>query len=137
MVAIIDFRSANVAAYQARPLVAALVGGTSGIGENTARALAQIYSRQGSALRLYPIGRNQLAPDRIISECSRFCSHGVFNRVQAGDLASIIEVDRISEMILKWEQQQYHDDNPRIDMLVLTQGRVVFGHPQGFLHPLP
>ena len=59
----------------------------------------------------------------------------MFTFIKADDLASLKEVDRVSVEILKLEQEQHKNDTPRIDFLVMTQGRVVFGPRQGIFHP--
>ena len=131
MVAIQEVRAINENFFRNRSLVAVLIGGTSGIGEYTGRALAAIYSNQKLSLRLYIVGRNNAAAEKIISGCSRICPNGTFNFVKAEDLASINEVDRVSAEILRLEQQQYRDDKPRIDLLIMTQGQVLFGSRRG------
>ena len=135
MVAIENVRSTNARFFQGRPLVAVLIGATSGIGEYAVRTLAETYSTQKSSLRLYIVGRSNAAADKIGSECSRICPNAAFTFIKADDLASLTEVDRVSIEILKLEQEQHKNDMPRIDLLVMTQGRVVFGPRQGIFHP--
>ena len=136
MVAIEEVRATNARFFQQRPLVAVLIGATSGIGEYAIRTLAGTYSTQKSSLRLYVVGRNNTAADRIGSYCSRVCPTAAFTFIKADDLASLGEVDRICVEILKLEQQQHKNNMPRIDLLLMTQGRVVFGPRQGILNPL-
>ena len=135
MVAIEKVRAANASSFQQRPLVAVFIGATSGIGEYTIRTLAETCSTQKSVLRLYIVGRNNAAANKISSDCSRKCPNAAFTFVKADDLASLKEVDRVSVEILKLEQEQHQNDIPRIDLLVMTQGRVVFGPRQGILYP--
>ena len=135
MVAIQEVGATNESFFRNRSVVAVLVGGTSGIGEYTVRALAAIYSTEKASLRLYIVGRNNAAAEKIISDCFRTCPNGTFNFVKAEDLASIKEVDRVSSEILRLEQQQHRDDKPRIDLLVMTQGQVVFGPRRGMYLP--
>ena len=135
MVAIQDVRAINEEFFRNRSLVAVLVGGTSGIGEYTVRALAAIYSTQKASLRLYIVGRKNAAAEKIIADCSRICSNGAFYFVKAEDLALLNEVDRVSTEILRLEEQHHRDDKPRIDMLIMTQGQVVFGPRRGMYLP--
>ena len=134
MVAIENVRSTNATFFQQRPLVAVLIGATSGIGEYAIRNLAATYSTQKSSLRLYFVGRNDSAAEKISSDCSRICPNAAFTFLKADDLASLKEVDRVSVEILKLEREEHKNDMPRIDLLVMTQGRVVFGPRQGIFH---
>ena len=135
MVVTQEVGATNESFFRNRSLVAVLVGGTSGIGEYTVRALAAIYSTEKVSLRLYIVGRNNAAAEKIICDCSRICPNGAFTFVKAEDLASINEVDRVSSEILRLEQQQHRDDKPRIDLLIMTQGQVVFGPRRGMYLP--
>ena len=134
MAVIDNVRSTNATFFQQRPLVAVLIGATSGIGEYAIRTLAAIYSTQKLSLRLYIVGRNNTAADKIGSDCSRICPHATFTFLKADDLALLKEVDRVSVEILKLEREEHKNDTPRIDLLVMTQGRVLFGPRQGILH---
>ena len=129
-----EVQSTNDEFFRNRSLVAVLIGATSGIGEYTARAMATLYGKHTASLRLYIVGRNGTAAQKIMSECSRLCPNGSFQFVKAGDLASIKEVDRVSNELLGIEQQQNRDSVPRIDFLMMTQGQVVFGPRRGLFH---
>lgn len=118
--------------FQNRPLVAVFIGGTQGIGNFTIETLAELYSRQKDVpLRAYIVGRSQAKADQVVGECGGVCRHGVFKFIQAQDLTLITDVDRVSQEILRYEREEHGDDNPRIDLLVLTQGQVAFGPRQG------
>jgi NAD(P)-dependent dehydrogenase (short-subunit alcohol dehydrogenase family) len=132
MVAVEKVRAANASFFQQRSLVAVFIGATSGIGEYSVREMARLYGgAKQLSLRLYIVGRNSTAAGKIINDCSRACPNGLFTFVQSEDLASINDVDRTSAKILELEQKNAQNDTPRIDFLVMTQGRVVFGPRQG------
>ncbi|MCJ1421511.1 hypothetical protein MMC32_007875 [Xylographa parallela] len=121
MVQIDVVRSCNSTLVKTQPIVAVFVGGTSGIGENTIRALATTHSDQGKGLRLYIVGRNADAAKKIISECARVCPIGQFKFVQAGDLSLLKDVDHVCSEITRMEE----DDNAnggsaRVDLLVMS-----------------
>ena len=132
MVSVNTVRAANEAHYRDPPLVAVFIGATSGIGEYMIYELAKLYSTsQADSLRIYIVGRNRTSADAIIGTCTKLCSSATFRFVPAQDLALISEVDRVSASILRIEREQHKDAHPRIDFLVMTQGRVVFGPRQG------
>ena len=132
MVSVNTVRAANEAHYRGRPLVAVFIGATSGIGEYTIYELTKLYSTsQADSLRIYIVGRNRTSADAIIGTCTKLCSSATFHFVPAQDLALISEIDRVSASILQIEREQHKDVHPRIDVLVMTQGRVVFGPRQG------
>lgn len=58
-------RSCNSTLTKTQPLVAVFVGGTSGIGEYTIRALVATHSDQGKGLRLCIAGRNTEAAEKL------------------------------------------------------------------------
>ncbi|MCJ1393101.1 hypothetical protein MMC18_005973 [Xylographa bjoerkii] len=129
MVQIDAVRSCNSTLINTQPLVAVFVGGTSGIGENTIRALATNHSDQGKGLRLYIVGRNVDAAKKIIAECVRLCPVGQFRFVQAGDLALLKDVDRVCSEITRIEEDQNTNGEPaRVDLLVMSQA----GFPLSF-----
>ena len=132
MVTIERLRAANASFFRQRSLVGVFVGGTSGLGEYSIRALAKLYGGEKQlGLRVYVVGRSSSAASKIIADCSRICPRGIFTFVQADDLASLPEVDRISAKVLALEQEHHQNDTPRIDLLLMTQGRVLFGPRQG------
>ena len=85
-------------------LVALFVGGTSGIGETTLRALA----RHTSGARIYIVGRNREAADKIKSEVD---AHVEFLKA---DVSLLGEVDRVCDIIRKKEEM--------INLMVLSAG---------------
>ncbi|KAI5288578.1 hypothetical protein KEM54_005101 [Ascosphaera aggregata] len=97
-------------------LVAVFAGGTSGIGESTARELV----RNVDAPKIYIIGRNQTEATRIINDFKRLSPGGHYQFI-AGDLAKLREVDRVCEKIKAQEKQ--------INLLVLSQGILRPGGP--------
>lgn len=93
-----------------------LAGGTSGIGETTARELV----RNVDAPKVYIIGRNQTQANRIIDEFKQISPNGQYHFI-AGDLARLREVDRVCEKLKEKES--------RINLLVLSQGILRPGGP--------
>ncbi|KAK9241679.1 hypothetical protein V1506DRAFT_517829 [Lipomyces tetrasporus] len=69
-----------------RQSVTAFVGGTSGVGKHTVRALASTHGTSGRGLRVYIAGRNEEAANTIIAECRKACPAGEFHFVCASDL---------------------------------------------------
>ena len=118
----------NAAMVKARPLVGVFFGGTSGIGECAVRALATAHGTSGRGLRIYIVGRNQMAADRIISECQELCPSGRFRFMKTTDLSLLQEVDRICDEIVRTEALMAKTSNlpAGIDFLVLTQGILSF-----------
>ena len=120
-------RAANSALVKSQPLVAVFVGGTSGIGEQTIYALAATHAEKGKGLRLYIVGRNAAAAQKIISECTRLCPGGSFRFVQAKDLALLEDVDRICAEIIRIEEDENaNGGTARVDLLVMSQALVNF-----------
>ncbi len=113
-------RSCNSTLIKTQPLVAIFVGGTSGIGEHTIRALAVTHSDKGKGLRLYIVGRNADAAKKIISDCVRVCPGGQFQFVQAGDLALLRDVDHVCAEIIRIEEHE-NANGARVDLLVMSQ----------------
>ncbi|MCJ1284588.1 hypothetical protein MMC26_003921 [Xylographa opegraphella] len=121
MVQIDRVRSCNSTLVKTQPLVAVFVGGTSGIGENTIRALAAAHSDQGKGLRLYIVGRNAEAAKKIIAECVHVCPRGQFRFVQAGDLALLKDVDHVCSDITRMEEEENaKGGHGRVDLLVMS-----------------
>lgn len=132
MVKLETVRAENIAFARKQPLVAVFIGGTAGIGQYALRALAQ-HVADGPHLRLYLVGRSQDAAESLIAECRTKCSGGEFTFVKANDLALLKDVDRVSTEITKLEKER--NDNPRIDMLVMSQGWLGFDrHGTWFLN---
>ncbi|KAI9717646.1 MAG: hypothetical protein M1812_004591 [Candelaria pacifica] len=115
-------RSANATLVKSQPLVAVFVGGTSGIGEFTIRALAATHGKEGKGLRLYIVGRNSSAAEKTISECKSVCPEGDFRFVKANDLALLNDVDRVCDEIIRIEEGIKADGgSARVDLLNLSQ----------------
>jgi NAD(P)-dependent dehydrogenase (short-subunit alcohol dehydrogenase family) len=113
-------RTRNAALAQSQPLVAVFVGGTAGIGSYAARALAA-HANGGKGLRLYIVGRNSAAADKITADCRAACPAGRFRFVPTDDLALLRNVDRVCAEILRLEQEaSTTGERPRIDLLVMT-----------------
>lgn len=128
-------RAANAALVNSQPLVAVFVGGTSGIGEYTLRALASTHSDKGKGLRVYIVGRKAAAADAIIADCQRVCPAGQFKFVQADDLALLKDVDRVCEEIVKNEEVEGQDgQKPGIDLLFMSQACSIFGKRKGMVY---
>ena len=119
MVHIDTIRAANTALANSQPLVAVFVGGTSGIGDYTLRALVDSHSNDGEGLCIYIVGRNQQSADKIISDCKEKCPGGEYTFIQAKDLSLITDCDKAAAEIIRHQQQS---KDPRIDLLVMTQG---------------
>ncbi|KAH8799832.1 hypothetical protein F5884DRAFT_868967 [Xylogone sp. PMI_703] len=124
MVHLDTVRSSNAKFSKRESLVAVFVGGTQGIGEFAIRALTAAYGVSGKGLRLYIVGRNEAAAQKIISDCRAACPMGRFQFVHAKDAALLKDVDRISAEIIKAEELA--SKTPRIDLLVMTQGYLAF-----------
>lgn len=130
MVKLDVIRTANAAlADGTKPFVAVVAGGTAGIGEATVRALATTFAGRGSGdrsrgfLRVYIVGRNREAAQKIVTECETVCSGGVF-RFYRGDLSLLKEVDRVCAEIIGIEQREAVAiaAPAKIDFLVCSQG---------------
>ena len=128
-------RASNNTLARSQPLVAVFPGGTSGIGEYTARALAAAYgnSKDAQHLRLYITGRNQSAAEQILADCQATCPTGQFHFVKARDLSLLADVDRVSDDIMAMEEQEAKKTGTvaRIDFLVMTQAYLDFGPRRG------
>lgn len=94
-------------------LVAVFVGGTSGVGEYTVQTLAKYLPNT----RVYIIGRNQEAADRIIKECQKVSSGGQFEFIPA-DVSSLKSVDDVCRQLKAKETA--------INLLFMTQGSMAF-----------
>ncbi|KAI0201234.1 putative short-chain dehydrogenases/reductase [Astrocystis sublimbata] len=94
-------------------LVAVFVGGTSGVGEYTVKALAR-YAR---APKIIIVGRSQEAADRILGECQQLNSDGQFEFTQA-DVSLLKNVDDVCRQITQ--------NVSAINILFLSQGSMAF-----------
>ena len=124
-----SLRSANAALVK-QPLVAVFVGGTSGIGEYTVKTLARNHGTTGAGLRAYIIGRNADAAAKIIADCRQLAPNGDFIFLQARDLALVEDVNKCCKDLVEREMKS-GDGAARIDLLVLTQGSLLFGGREG------
>lgn len=70
MVKLQAIRAGNSKLVNSQSLVAVVVGGTSGIGEFTLRALVSSHLAKGNGLCIYIVGRNAEAAKKIISDCT-------------------------------------------------------------------
>jgi NAD(P)-dependent dehydrogenase (short-subunit alcohol dehydrogenase family) len=121
-------RAYNAELVKNHHITAVFVGGTSGIGEYTMRALASTVGTSGRGLRAYIVGRNQKAADTIIADCRKVCPTGDFRFVKAKDLSLIQDVDRVCQDITSMEEARKPDGGTAcIDLLVLTQAWFAFG----------
>jgi NAD(P)-dependent dehydrogenase (short-subunit alcohol dehydrogenase family) len=87
------------------------VGGTSGIGEYTAKAFVQ----NSAAPHVYIVGRNAAGAERIIHECAALNADAHVEFLQA-DVTELREVDRVCEEIGKRENY--------VNLLVQSQGNL-------------
>ena len=97
-------RACGEALVNKQSVTAVFVGGTSGVGEYSLRALAALHGLSGHGLRVYHIGRNLTAANKIIADCKRACPVGDFNFVR--DLASLREVNLVCKEIIRAEEDR-------------------------------
>ena len=120
MVKLDSVRSQVLSLVNNRTLVAAFIGGTSGIGEYTLRELVSAHGTRGKGLRVYIVGRKAHAAEKIIADCLRICPKGKFQFVKAMDLALLSDVDSVCERITSLEKERQGDTNARLDFLVMS-----------------
>ena len=87
------------------------MGGTSGIGEYTLKALVE----NTISPRVYLVGRSEQAAERIINECKALNKDGKVEFFKA-DVTALAEVDRVCKEIEKREK--------KVNLLVQTQGNL-------------
>jgi len=132
MVQFNTIRDANSKLVNSQPLVAVFVGGTSGIGEFTLRALVNTHSAQGNGLCIYIVGRNAQSAKMIISDCTAKCPDGQYHFIQAKDLSLLQNVDKAAaEIVQHLQQNNSNGFVPRVDMLFMTQGGLYLGPRKG------
>ncbi|KAF5863279.1 hypothetical protein ETB97_010401 [Aspergillus alliaceus] len=108
-------RQANTAVREQRPnLVAVFVGGTSGIGEATAKELV----KTARSPTIYIIGRNQEAGSSILADCRALNPHGSYEFIMS-DVSLLREVDAACREIQRKE--------PVVDLLFMTPGHLATG----------
>ncbi|PVH76644.1 hypothetical protein DL98DRAFT_657332 [Cadophora sp. DSE1049] len=123
--------AAALIAHVLHPLVAVIVGGTSGISEYAIRSLIQTHSSLPSApsLRIYIIGRNTISAQKTNSECKTICPGPEIELifVKAEDLSLLKDVDRVCEEVvrLEREKEQNGGGKARVDWLVMSQSNSV------------
>lgn len=120
-------RACGNALVKKQSVTAVFVGGTSGIGEYSLRALASTHGTSGHGLRVYLVGRNEASAKKIIADCRKVCPSGEFHFVRASDLASLREVDRVCKEIVSAEEASASGKPACVDLLVLTQAYFAFG----------
>ncbi|KAK3059211.1 hypothetical protein LTR09_000777 [Extremus antarcticus] len=133
MVQLDTARAANVKLVSGQSVTAVFVGATTGIGEYTLRGLADTAKvNGGSGLRIYLVGRNQVAADSILGDCRKLCPEGVFVFVKAGNLALVQDVDKACREVQRLENKRGGEGagTAKVDMLVMTQGVLQFGSRQ-------
>jgi NADP-dependent 3-hydroxy acid dehydrogenase YdfG len=111
MVSLADVHESNSLIPTALPagLVAIFVGGTSGIGEISAKTLANYAVRP----RIYIVGRSEDAANRILAECKTINPDGDFTFMKA-DVSLIRNVDEVCNKI---KAKEGH-----LNLLFLTTG---------------
>jgi NADP-dependent 3-hydroxy acid dehydrogenase YdfG len=87
------------------------VGGTSGIGEFTLKAFVQ----NAVSPRVYIVGRNEIAAERIIKECEVINKESKVEFFKA-DVRELADVDRICKELEKRET--------KLNLLFQTQGNM-------------
>lgn len=103
------------------PLVAAIPGGTTGIGSYVAKGLATVFAEHGSQLRVYIVGRNAERGNAVIADCQKISPGSEWRFVQATDLALISEVDKCCAEIIKQETEaSFHGGPARVDLLYMS-----------------
>ncbi|KAK4496661.1 hypothetical protein PRZ48_012643 [Zasmidium cellare] len=130
MIPLATVTAINAALINRQPLVAVFTGGTSGIDEYTIRYLAAHHGTTGKGLRVYIVGRNEQAAEKIIADCLKICPRGEFVFVKATDLSLLRDVDRTCEKIKELEKEK-DGEGPRIDMLVMSHADLWFGGRRG------
>ncbi|OOF90332.1 hypothetical protein ASPCADRAFT_179224 [Aspergillus carbonarius ITEM 5010] len=105
-------RQSNTALGASRPhMVAVFVGGTSGIGEATAKQLALNVKKP----TIHLVGRNAASGSKIVEELRASNPEGSFNFIQS-DLSLLRNVDEACAEIQQREKQ--------IDLLFMTTGHL-------------
>ena len=129
-------RSAVAELPNGPPLVAALAGGTTGIGSYVARALARAFAKNGSKLRVYIVGRNASRAESVIAEGRRLSPDSDWRFVQATDLALMSEVDRSCAEIIRQETEApFHGGQPRLDLLYMSHCYPILKERTSKLYP--
>ncbi|RAL08494.1 NAD(P)-binding protein [Aspergillus homomorphus CBS 101889] len=107
-----EVRQSNATLATSRPeLIAVFVGGTSGIGEATAKQLAQSVQKP----TIHVVGRSEASGSRILEELRAANPDGKFHFIQA-DVSLLRNVDTACEQIKEKEKS--------IDLLFLSTGHL-------------
>ncbi|RAH71892.1 short-chain dehydrogenases/reductase [Aspergillus aculeatinus CBS 121060] len=107
-----EVRQSNATLSTSRPeLIAVFVGGTSGIGEATAKQLAQSVNQP----TIHVVGRSAASGSRVLEELRAANPDGKFHFIQA-DLSLLRNVDTACEQIKEKEKS--------IDLLFLSTGHL-------------
>lgn len=131
MVAYHTVQQAVTALVTSRSLVAVVIGGTSGIGMNTVKALAKAHGTQGKGLRVYIVGRNETSAAETIAQCVRVCPSGEFRFVKCADMALLKDADALCDEVIRQETEEVRrldkGATPKVDLLCCSQA--LFGWP--------
>ncbi|EHK47852.1 hypothetical protein TRIATDRAFT_90330 [Trichoderma atroviride IMI 206040] len=110
---LISTSNSKIASAFPSGLTAVFVGGTSGVGEYTLKALSKYVPRS----KFYIIGRSKESADRIIRECTEQNHECCFEFINA-DISQLQRVDNVSRQIVAKENS--------INLLFQTQGTMAF-----------
>ncbi|KAF2427680.1 hypothetical protein EJ08DRAFT_671574 [Tothia fuscella] len=114
-------RSAIAELPNGNPLVVALTGGTTGIGSYVAKALATTFSKSGSKLRVYIVGRNATRAETVMAKGKEISPGSEWRFIEATDLALISEVDQACAEIIRLETEvSFHGGPVRLDLLYMS-----------------
>ena len=104
------------------PLVIALTGATTGIGNYVARALARTFAKSGSKLRVYIVGRTASRANDILQYGRETSPGSDWRFVQVSDLSLMSEVNQVSQEITRQENESpFAGGPPRLDVLYMSQ----------------
>jgi NAD(P)-dependent dehydrogenase (short-subunit alcohol dehydrogenase family) len=98
-------------------ITALFVGGTSGIGLSTLRALAR--HTEGKALTAYIVGRSAYRAEPVLSELQRISPQARFTFIEA-DVSLIRNVDGVCRKIIESEK----GGKGKLDFLFMTPGGI-------------
>lgn len=114
-------RQGNATLPLGPPLVVAFVGGTTGIGSYTARALARTFAKHGSKLRVYIIGRNASSAESHIAYGRTTAPGSDWRFIAAKDIALLADVDKVcAEIFAQENASPFAGGPPRLDVLYMS-----------------
>jgi NAD(P)-dependent dehydrogenase (short-subunit alcohol dehydrogenase family) len=119
---------------QTQPLVAVFTGGTGGIGSLTLKAFARTAAKHNACgLRVYIIGRNASAAEKLMVECRSIYPEGQYHFIKVDDLSLIGDVDKACKELIEAEERNAAavKQTARIDYLMLSHGGPIFLPRQG------